>query len=238
MSYEKLPPARYEGIQVCSISLNMSDRIRLIGLPIDVLDSMRIAITNSWGQIQKEADYYSTYEFKLKGYPWTGQGDDAVNSRRLLAAILRTMAQFGWNLLQAADVSKKEFDKDTLFFEKGIPDPDVDLFAISLNMGDRIRIIDAPSSITSVVRDAIQTQWQKGIQDQREYCGAVEFKLCGNPWYPDGSETVYGRMLLCQMIANIRAKGYKLYGSVDISTGNKGMDLESWIFRRVGEAWQ
>lgn len=237
MSYEKLHPAEFDGIQVCSISFNMSDRIRLIGLPIDVINSMRTAIINSWGHIQNERDYYSTYEFKLKGYPWSGQGEDAVSSRRLLAAVLKTMAQFGWNLLQAADVSKKEFDKDTLFFERGLPDPDADLFAISFNMGDRIRIIDAPS-FAACVKDAIQTQWRKGIQNERVYNGSIEFKLGGHPWYPDGSETVYGRMLLCQVIANIRAKGYKLYGSVDISQGHEGRDLESWIFRKVGAAWQ
>jgi len=238
MSYEKLQPAQYEGIQVCSISFNMSDRIRLIGLPADVIHSMRTAITNSWGAIQNESDYYSTYEFKLKGNPWSGQGDDAVNSRKLLAAVLLTMAKFGWNLLQAADVSKKEFDKDSLFFEKGIPDPDAHMFAISFNMGDRIRLIGAPSQFTAVVKDAIQSQWSQGIQDQREYYGSMEFKLSGNPWYPNGAEAVYGRMLLCQIIANIRAKGYKLYGSIDISSGHKGMDLESWVFRRVGDAWQ
>lgn len=236
MSYEKLSPATYEGIQVCSISLNMNDRLRLIGLPIDVIDAMRTAITNSWGEIQKESDYHSTYEFKLSGYPWVGQGDDSVQCRRLLAAVLKTMAQFGWNLLQAADVSKKPDDKDTLFFEKGIADPDAELFAMSFNMGDRIRVIDAPSFVVCVT-DALQSQWPKGVQNQRDYFGSIEFKLAGNPWYPSGSETVYGRMLLCQILANVRAKGYKLYASVDITIGNKGQDLETWIFRRVGDAW-
>ncbi|XP_037035772.1 uncharacterized protein LOC119073969 isoform X2 [Bradysia coprophila] len=236
MSYPKLPPAQLEGIQVCSISFNRTDRIRLIGLPVDVIESMKDAITRSWGQIQNQSDYYGAFEFKLSGNPWRGQGEDAVHSRRLLAAILTTMARFGWNLLQSADVSKKEFDKDTLFFEKGMPDPDVSLFAMSFNMRDRIRIIDAPS-FAVCVQDAIQSQWRNGIQDKRDYYGSIEFKLSGNPWFPNGSDTVYGRMLLCQIIANIRAKSYKLYGSIDISMGHEGQDLESWVFRRVGSAW-
>lgn len=235
MSNQKFPPATSEGIQVCSISLNMTDRIRLIGV-IDVIDSMRTAIINSWGAIQNESNYYGAYEFKVKGYPWHGQGEDSVKSRRLLSAILKTMAQFGWNLLQAADVSKKPDDKDTLFFEKGIADPDADLFALSFNMRDRIRIIDA-SSFVVCVEDALKSQWPNGVQHKRDYCGSIEFKLSGNPWYPGGSQTVYSRMLLCQILANVRAKGYKLYASVDISTGREGMDLESWIFRRVGPAW-
>jgi len=237
MSQSKLPPAANENIEVCSISFNQQDRVRLIGLPLTVVGEMRNTITNYWGPIQSEKDYFGTHEFKLKGYPWVGQGEDAVSSRRLLAGILTTMAAYGWNLLQAADVSKKPYDKDTLFFEKGVPDPDAHLFAMSFNMRDRIRIIDAPSFLPCVV-DAVRKYWPAGIQDQSDYCGAIELKLSGNPWWPDGSECVYGRMLLCQILANIRANGYKLYGSIDISSGNKGMDLESWIFRKVGPVWQ
>ncbi|KAG4071485.1 hypothetical protein HA402_011639 [Bradysia odoriphaga] len=237
MSSEKLQPAFNEGIQVCCISLNRNDRIRLIGLPVDVINAIRTAITSSWGPLQNEEDYHGAYEFKLKGYPWCGQSDDAVYCRRLLAAVLKTMAQFGWNLLQAADVSKKPNDKDTMFFEKGIPDPDAELFAMSFNMNDRIRIIDAPT-FTGCVEDALQSQWPNGIQHKEDYYGSIEYKLSGNPWWADGSETVYCRMLLCQIIANVRSKGYKLYGSIDITVGVEGADLETWIFRRVGEAWQ
>lgn len=234
MSYQR-PPA--EAIQICSISFNMTDLIRLIGLSNDIIKPMRTAITQSWGAIQYESKYYNTFQFKLRGHPWRGQNVDAVNSRRLLAAILRTMAQFGWNLLQAADVSRKPDDKDTLFFEKGTPDPHVTLFAMSFNMSDRIRIIDAPS-FAPCVKDAIRSQWPNGIQIESNYFGSIEFKLWGNPWNADGSETVSVRMLLCQIIANIRAKGFKLYGSVDISIADDQRgDLESWIFRGVGPAW-
>ncbi len=237
MSNQNVQPATNEGIQVCCISLNSSDKIRLIGLPVDVINKMRSAITSSWGSIQRERDYYSTYEFKLNGKPWYGRGDDAVSSRRLLTAVLKTMAQFGWNLIQAADVSKKLGDKDTLFFEKGIPDPDADLFGMSFNMGDRIRIIDAPS-FDICVKDALSKQWPDGVQSKRDYHGSIEYKLSGTPWRAGGSQTVYSRMLLSQILANVRAKGFKLYGSVDITIGGKAGDLESWVFRRVGAAWQ
>ncbi|KAG4071636.1 hypothetical protein HA402_011790 [Bradysia odoriphaga] len=237
MSCEKLRAAFNDNIEVCSISLNRTDRIRLFGLPADVINELKTAITSSWGPIQKENDYHGAFEFKLKGNPWYGQGDDAVHCRRLLAAVLKTMAQFGWNLLQAADVSKKPDDKDTMFFEKGIPDPDANLFAMSFNMTDKIRIIDAPEFADSV-EHALQTQWPNFIRSKEDYYGSIEYKLTGNPWFADGDATVRSRMLLCQIIANIRAKGYKLYGSIDITVGVKGADLESWIFRRVGNAWK
>lgn len=75
------------------------------------------------------------------------------------------------------------------------------------------------------------------IQQEQLYNTAYEFKLRGNPFFSDGSEAVLSRMLLSQILANFRAQGYKLYTSIDISIGNEGMDVESWVFRRVGPAW-
>lgn len=52
------------------------------------------------------------------------------------------MAKNGWNLIQAADTSKKLNDKDSLYFELAEPEPDVKLFALSFNMKETIRLID------------------------------------------------------------------------------------------------
>ncbi|KAG0227883.1 hypothetical protein BGW42_002537 [Actinomortierella wolfii] len=217
----------------------MSDRIRLLGCPAQLVQPIRDAIKTSWGQIQSEASYCGAHEFKLLGNPWYGQSQDAVYSRRLLTALLRTMAQWGWNLIQASDVSKKAQDKDTLFFESAMPDPEAQLFAVSFNMSDRIRVIDAPAFMP-FIKTAVQAQWKYGIQEERDYYSAKEIKLRGNPWYSNGEEAVYARMLCAQICANIRAQGFKLYASVDISsgTGEKGLDLETWVFRRVGPSWQ
>ncbi len=134
-------------------------------------------------------------------------------------------------------MSKKPGDKDTLFFENGTPDPEVQMFALTFNMGDRIRVIDAPNMMP-YVRKAVETQWRHGIQNERDYHGSQELKLSGNPWWPSGTDAVLSRMLLNQILANLRAVGFKLYGSVDVSLGAEGRDLESWVFRRVGPAWQ
>lgn len=228
-----------EQCMVCTISLNMTDRIRLIGVPPNLGPIIRDAIKRGWGNgIQSEREYHGTHEFKLSGNPWYGTGDEAVMSRRLVAYILTAMAANGWNLIQSSDVSKKPGDKDTLFFENGMPDPEVQIFPISFNMTDRIRVIDAPA-IIPFVKKAIDMQWTRGVQNEREYYGSHEFKLSGTPWWPDGSETVMARMLLTQILANLRSIGFKLYGSIDQSTGTeKNQDLESWYFRKTGPAWQ
>jgi len=236
-NYGQYEPVNKTQYQVCCITMNMGDRLRLLACPPEIIPLIRDSIQQTWGKVQEERPYHGSHEFKLKGYPWHGQGDDAVASRRLLAGILSTMAKEGWNLLQSTDVSKKEGDKDSLFFERGTPDPEAILFAVSFNMGDRIRIIDAPGFLP-YVKEAITAFWPRGIQNEREYNGSIELKLSGNPWYPTGDEAVHSKLLLSQIIANFRSAGYKLYASVDISFGHEGRDLESWVFRKVGKGWQ
>ncbi|KAG9063416.1 hypothetical protein KI688_004298 [Linnemannia hyalina] len=154
---------------VCCITLNETDKIRLLGVPPPLVDPIRNAITSSWGQIQSEQTYFGAHEFKLLGTPWRGQGTDSVTSRTLIVSVLRTMAVNGWNMLQAADVSKKEHGKDALFFETIDPSlgqvmPDeVDMFALSFNSSDKLRIIgNVPVSIVTAVKQAVQTQWPSG----------------------------------------------------------------------------
>ncbi|KAF9170130.1 hypothetical protein BGX21_002209 [Mortierella sp. AD011] len=238
-SYSGYPVQFNQQVRVCCISLNESDKIRLIGTPPELTLPIRQAIAGSWGPIQREGIYSGVPEFKLLGNPWYGQGVEAVNSRRLITAILRTMAQCGWNLIQAADVSKKERDKDSLFFETSVvPDVgQVDMFSMSFNRTDRIRLIDAPEFVTSIVKGAILMQWRQGINMEQKYHKSHEFKLNGNPFWADGFEAVTSRVMLSQILAALRAQGYKLYSSVDISSGNDGHDVESWVFRRIGPAW-
>lgn len=159
-----LTPSNSQPLRVCCITLNESDKIRLIGTPPELTLPLRQAIASSWGAIQRESNYSGAHEFKLQGNPWYGQGLEAVSSRKLITGVLRTMAQYGWNLIQAADVSRKQHDKDTLFFESAmVPDVgQVDMFSMSFNRTDRIRLIEPPAHIIAVVKGAIQSQWTRG----------------------------------------------------------------------------
>ncbi|KAF9346706.1 hypothetical protein BGX26_001787 [Mortierella sp. AD094] len=240
------PPVAYI-LRVCSINLNGTDRIRLIATPPTLVDPIRQAILASWGPIQKEGNYAGAHEYKLLGNPWNGGGLESVNSRKLLTGLLRTMAQHGWNLLQASDISKKQYDVDSLFFEPSmVPEVgQVDMFSVSFNGTDMIRLIEAPPFIIPLVKGAIQAQWRKGIQTSKPYFGAHEFKLNGNPFWGDGEDVINAHVLLAQILSTLREQGYKLYTSANISSGQptglssrSGIHLvESWVFRRIGPTW-
>ena len=76
------------------------------------------------------------------------------------------------------------------------------------------------------------------IQKEGDYAGSYEFKLKGLPFYATNEQAIQSRMLLCHVLGALRSQGFKLYSSVSCSIQKQnGMDLESWIFRRVGPAW-
>lgn len=226
--------------QVCCISFNQTDRLRLIACPPCLIPEMRKCIEKAWGRIQNERSYHGSYEFKLNGRPWVSFGSDAVLSRHLLGGVLQLMARHGWNLLMSVDCSKKHTDKDTLFFEQGVPDEEASHFVISFNKFDRIRIIGSTKYFQHL-KEAVRTSWPYGIQNEGKYAGSWELKLAGYPWAPEGEQAVTSKILLAQIISNFKAVGYKLYASVDISAkvgeGVSGGDLDTWVFRKVTSSW-
>jgi hypothetical protein len=67
---------------------------------------------------------------------------------------------------------------------------------LTLNWTDRIRLIRFPPAIIDAVRQAIRVSWRRGLQNERMYAGAYEFKLAGNPWYGQGCEAVESRVMM------------------------------------------
>jgi len=181
-----LPESHHLSAEICCISLHGNDKIRLIEAPFDLIDPIRETILSAWGPVQKEERIPPAHQFKLSGYPWVGQGSESVKSRRLIYRLLKTMVERGWNLIQAADVSKDPTDLDALFFERMTPglgasvvDMNVDMFAVSFNKTDVIRLIDAPSTLTGVVRDTVSQNWPKGYDNRSlKVDGCIFFLKC------------------------------------------------------------
>jgi hypothetical protein len=89
------PPPAYSLHQHACITLNSSDRFRLIRFPPAIIDVIRQAIITSWPRgLQREEDYAGAYEFKLSGNPWWGQGDEATSSRVLMSFFFLDLSIF------------------------------------------------------------------------------------------------------------------------------------------------
>ncbi|KZV68104.1 hypothetical protein PENSPDRAFT_653547 [Peniophora sp. CONT] len=216
--------------------LSRSDRVRLLGFPDSVIPSVTEAIRGVWALgIQSSGPYeWGGYEWKLPGRPWYGSGREAVPARRLIVHILHALAVCGWELAFSSDLTKKSYDKDTLFFKAAAPVQRY-FFSISFNESDKIRLIESPNAqVTDAFVDAVSKSWTLGIQETKEKeANCLQMKLKGNPWWASNGAQVCGaRLLGCAILATMDAHGFELIGSVDMSIGggDSNPDLDTWFF--------
>jgi hypothetical protein len=231
---EKMPAPSYSPSRTAfaSISLHQYDRMRLMQFPQEDIAALRRVIQQTWHRgIQEERPYSVSHEFKLKGYPWSGQGKDAIPARIVMREIFAYLYSNGWILHASTDISKKLSDKDTLIFRKQqTAPPPSDWFCISFNQGDRLRLIGASEELLNSFRQLLNSMGLLQNEFWKEsHNNAWEFKLNGYPWLATGEETMTTRLLILNMVGTLESHGWTLYASLDQSTaGEKTSETDSW----------
>jgi hypothetical protein len=215
-----------------SLSLHQYDRLRMLQFPESDILALKDIIKKHWPRgLQEERKYGGSYEYKLRGYPWSGQGIDAITSRVLMREILAHLFRRGWILHASTDVSKSDRDTDTLLFRKQpTPPPESEWVAISFNMADRLRFIGADNALLVDVAQLLQSMKLLQAESWKEASlNAREFKINGYPWRPSGESTMTTRMLLLKLLEVLENKGWSLYASIDQSTASKdNSETDSW----------
>lgn len=157
--------------------------------------------------------------------------------------ILTVLSSAGWHLVTTADLSRKDKEKDTLYFREG-PPVDRDFFVIGFGDQDKLSIIDPPNEgVKAEFLKALKT-WPRGVQDYGEKStGCFEAKLFGAPW--NGSTvdvTCQARLLTLTLLSAMEGEGYRLMASINLNKQRKSdtnVDVDSWIFaRKVAPARQ
>ncbi|WOO77056.1 uncharacterized protein LOC62_01G000655 [Vanrija pseudolonga] len=219
--------------------LSSTDKIRLLNFPEHMSTVLSEIVTRAWPQgIQQQ--YFldghggntRAFEIKCRGNPWYGQGKEAIPSRRFMIHLLFGMSSNGWHLDSTADMSKKQWDKDTLIFRSG-PPVQRSIFSITFNEYDKVRIIDPPNeAIKAAFVQVVHNSWPYGIQETREKeRGATQVKLKGNPWITSqGQQVSAARILALNLISTMDAYGYELR-TIDMSaTMNDDIgDMDTWL---------
>lgn len=79
------PPPYYVSYEHACLSLISTNRIQLIRFPTEIIDIIRQAIRTGWSAgIQTQQITDNTYELKLNGHPWHGQGVQSVTARTMM----------------------------------------------------------------------------------------------------------------------------------------------------------
>lgn len=143
-------------------------------------------------------------------------GSDAMEARRLVAALFGTLHSMGWVLTLNTDVSKTLSDKDTLLFRYQSPAPaPCDWASISFSRSDRIRIVDASPEVNQALPARLGQEWVSKVSQYAP--GIQEIKFHGYPWAAGGKETMRVRELLLTMLSTLEEEGWTVYASIDQS---------------------
>ncbi|KAK9482219.1 hypothetical protein V1527DRAFT_34259 [Lipomyces starkeyi] len=205
-----------------SLSMHMRDRIRLLRFPDRDVTQIQDIIRLAWPRgIQDTRFYDAAKEIKLYGNPWSASswGAEKTEARRLLCQILHGLFDMGWILQASVDISKKEYDKDTLLFRYQQPPPPSCIWiSISFDRGDLLHLIDAPQDLGRLL---VQAYGEK-VQNYQFKGSVFEIKFRGNPWRAYGTDTVQTRLILLTLLECLEQQGFSLYASIDQDNGLGG----------------
>ena len=222
------------------VGRSSTDSLMVLNAPADLHQLFKDAISESWPLgIQKWSSFKNgLFCDQVERLSLESRWFWNLHSRVLLQAIISRLFLKNWNLYGNSNLKSTA---NTLFFQydpnmvqgmmgvRGLQPPAH--FTISLNSNDLLKVIGAPESLPSVVRDVIQGCWFKGIQDSSSYSGSWQFKLRGTPaWWVEGKETVESRFLILKLMEAMQACGWNLVASIDSS--RKASDKSSLVFRQ------
>ena len=246
-----------------AVSLNRSDRLRVISAPPEVLHQVAGLVQQSWSRgIQAVRSYHGCHEYKLGGSPWWAEGEQAVASRRLLGSVLAGLKHTGWEVAATLEISRQLDDKSLLLFRQssrttrppshkpGALSVMVDWVSLSFHETDKIRLVSGPGKETASqagLREKVRSRLAEGgegvVQREREYHGGTEWKLSGTPFSgtfgTGGQQRAMISFLSC-ILRDFNTSGWKLVTSADISAKYHStkherypMDLHTWFFLQV-----
>ena len=241
-----------------AISLNRTDRLRVISAPSDVLHLVAAVIQQEWARgIQQVKAYHGSQEYKLSGTPWWSEADQAVDSRRLIGSIIACLKFSGWDISATMEISRQLDDKTLFLFKQartaarpqrqGAVCQMVDWVCLSFHETDKIRLCSGPGKETPSqeilrerIRVSLESMGEGVIQRERNYHSALEWKLSGTPFsgtYGTGGQQRSMISFLCRIIKDFNSAGWRLVCSADISAKyhttkheRYPLDVHSWFF--------
>ena len=211
-----------QNLDLLTISLKSTDLIRVVNSPPYINELVRSAILTGWClEIQQESALFNSYEFKLKGNPWTGSSNEAVFSKRFINKLIEIFKHNSFDLYSICDLSMN-YDRVSTFYFNRVPNQASvmpKILSVSLNESDKIRIIDDKCDFAGIVRECLVRNWIRGIQKESDYFSAREFKLNGKPFLGTSQETVDFNIFIMVLLdyINKKYKNIRFIGGADLS---------------------
>ena len=102
--------------------------------------------------------------------------------------------------------------------------------SLILSRYDRLRLLNVPSNLVTIIREIINKQWYLQLLKQKDYHGTTEFKLGGCPWWADGNDAVEARYFISSLVGSLKSHGWEVCGTIDLSRHNN--DKSTFLLRQ------
>lgn len=232
-----------------SLSLHMSDRIRMLHFPASTIEAVRKVIIANWRRgIQAVRPYAGSYEFKLRGNPWSvnvnprsgpdtaDPTDEAMAAVRLMKCVLEALYNEGWALYTSTNCLNKEYGKDTSIFRFQECKARCEWMSVAFVRGNYLRFLDAPQELVTSSLENLRLEVQS--HGWPSPVGIYSVKMVGCPWSPNGKQTMQTRLLLLKLIEGLDRHGFTMYASINqFAKGPGSREAEVWhCCRKVGSS--
>ena len=128
----------------------------------------------------------------------------------------------GWIIIGAIRIGKRLEDLNSLYFrlEPSVINEknETEIFALTLIKNDRIWLVNAPNDVSISLKPKILEKWPKGIVEERLKKNFYEFKLKGEPWWFNRTNSVESRRLISSILDELRQNYWNLYATCELST--------------------
>jgi len=232
------------GQDVCLISLNHADRLRLSGpADLEVLTSNITAVAElSHMRITNQSPVFESWEMTLTGKPWSATRERAVAARMFLSKMFEALISRGWALVNRLDLSQSSLDnKCAMVFVRSVPV--ICKFAcIYVSGKSRLILIDLPLEVTASLALLIRQRYAPGVTYEKQVGLFVyDIELRGLPWISGHGkeeitgEVLHGRALMADILADLSARGWQVVASIDIAAEKDEnwddiYDPHTWFF--------
>ena len=232
------------GQDVCLISLNHADRLRLSGpADLEVLTANITAVAELLHMnVTNQSPVFESWEMTLSGKPWAATRERAVAARMFLSKMFEALISRGWALVNRLDLSQSWLDnKCAMVFVRSVPV--ICKFAcIYVSGKSGLILIDLPQKVITSLRTLIRKIYAPGVLYEKQVGLTVyEIELHGLPWISGHGkkeitgEVLHGRSLMADILADLSASGWQFVASIDIAADKDEnwdniYDPHTWFF--------
>jgi hypothetical protein len=200
----------------------------------------QIGHQSSKRQFDQEDEQSISWEFVLKGSPWSASSTKVGHSRQFVTFLLDALLFQGWTVVTGLDISRTQNKKSALLFQRCPPVRNLHHVCLSPLGKQRFQLINAPASLRQLVKDEFEDVLGNERLSEDESLYEIEFE--GRSWWVTDPEAgfaqdsyIFVRNRMRKLLQSLMDSGWRVIASADVARQTQddkddvGQGIHSWF---------